>query len=203
MDTRDWGRNLSRRAMLANVVGLVASLRGAPALAHVGRFAPAAAPKWDDRFELVLDFEIAQPNGGRSNRPYVAVWVEDAAGLPVRTLSLWVDASRGGSRWIRDLRRWFRNEQARSAASGGDLVAAISSATRRPGRYSLVWDGRNDAGQPVDQGVFFICIETARENGPYQLLRQDFTFAAEPFRAEIGRNVEIAGASVEYRIKAA
>ena len=38
-----------------------------------------------------VDFEINQPDGFRYRPPYVAVWLEDKDGKPVRTLSLWVE----------------------------------------------------------------------------------------------------------------
>ena len=55
----------------------------------------AGAP-WGDAFELAVNFEINRPDaGGRYRRPYVAVWVEDKDGFPVRNLLLWV--SQGGA----------------------------------------------------------------------------------------------------------
>ena len=51
--------------------------------------------------ELVIGFDrIARPaNARRFRRPYVAVWVEDEEGFPVRTLVLWVMESKPGPRW--------------------------------------------------------------------------------------------------------
>ena len=201
MRIEDWGQRLTRRAWLGNLLALAAAFRGTSALAQVERGLPRV--KWDDRFEMVIDIEINQPEGRRYNRPYVAVWVEDGAGKSVRTLSLWVNTNGRGPRWIRDLRRWFRAEENRRAEDGGDLVATISSATRRSGRYSLVWNGRDDAGRPVDLGSYFVCIEAAREHGTYQLTRGEYTFAGKPFAAEMPGNLEISKATVEYRHRAA
>ena len=50
--------------------------------------------------ELAVDFEINPPDGSATARPYVAVWLEDQDGNPVRTLSLWVEKSGAASRWI-------------------------------------------------------------------------------------------------------
>lgn len=200
MRIEDGGRRLTRRAWLGNLLAIAAAFRGTPVLAQADLGAPRV--KWDDRFEMIIDIEINQPEGRRYNRPYVAVWVEDADGKPVRTLSLWVNTSGRGPRWIRDLRRWFRGEQDRRAVDGGDLVATISSATRRSGEYSLVWNGRDDAGRPVDLGSYFVCIEAAREHGTYQLMRGEYTFAAKPFAAEMEGNVEIRKATVGYRRRA-
>ena len=152
MIDREPADRITRRDMLASLAGAVLSLVGFPALAQPPRGRTALTP-WDDHFELLVDLEINQPQGFRSHRPYVAVWVEDPAGKPVRTLTLWVNTQGRGERYIRELHRWFRAEQTREAAGGRDLVSTISSATRLPGKYSVVWNGRDDDGKPVGQDV--------------------------------------------------
>ena len=80
---------------------------------------PAARPAWNKEFELVVNFEINHPEAekGRYRRPYVAIWVEDSEGKPVRTLALWV--SLGGSgpfQWLPDLKRWYKSDEDRKLA---------------------------------------------------------------------------------------
>jgi hypothetical protein len=183
---------LTRRDMLARLAGFALSLRGASAAAQ-RRPLDGSVVRWNDKFELALDLEIAQPGGGRSRRPYVAVWIEDPEGEPVRTLALWANTGRG-RRWLPELRRFMRGQR----AGGGDLTTA-SSATRIPGRYSLAWDGRDDAGGPVEQGRYYLCVEAAREHGTYQLIREEYTFASRPFKATVPGNLEIAGVAVDFR----
>ena len=157
------------------------------------------ASKWDANMLLEVAFEINQPSGGRRyNRPYVAVWLEDASGKPVRTLCLWYQSGKG-NRWLPDLRRWFRAEESRKASDGGDLAATISGPTREPGAYKLVWDGKNDKKALVDQGEYYICIEAAREHGTYQLIRERLEFGGAVFNKTFTGNEEIKGASVAYR----
>jgi hypothetical protein len=191
---------LGRRDMLARLAGIALSVTG---LSAFRRFTSAgaveAAPKWDDRFELAVDLEIAPQQGYRYHRPYVAVWVEDAAGRRVRTLSLWVNTTGRGPRYIRELRRWFSGERDQQDAGGPDLVATMSSATRLPGQYSVSWNGRDDRGNVVDQGDYRVVIEAAREHGSYQLMQQDVTLGAKPVAADLAGNEEIGGARVEYR----
>ena len=43
----------------------------------------------------------------------------------------------------------------------------MTRATRSPGRYQLLWDGLDDAGQPVPEGKYKIVVETNREHGSY------------------------------------
>lgn len=186
---------LSRRALLTRMAGMALSLSALPALV---RAAPAS---WNRDFELAIEFEINQPGGERYRRPYVAVWIEDANGNAVRTLSLWVQTKKPGPRWIPDLKRWYRGEKARKRRDGGDLIEAVSVATRKPGQYSLVWNGRNDDGKFVSQGDYVVCIEAAREHGTYQFMRTAVDLGSKPFQKAVGSNIEIKGASVAYRKK--
>jgi len=196
-DTRD-DAMLGRRGMLARLAGVALSVSGLDA---IGRFTRAtiAAPAWDDRYELAVDFEIAPQEGYRYHRPYVAVWVETPEGKRVRTLSLWVNTNGRGPRYIRELRRWFSGEREVEDAGGPELVPSMAGATRPPGAYSVVWNGRDDRGTVVEQGPYRIVIEAAREHGSYQLMQQDLTLTAKPVAADLSGNQEIGRARVEYR----
>ncbi|RYG62124.1 DUF2271 domain-containing protein [bacterium] len=187
---------ISRRTLLGRMAALAVSVTALPAMSAL------AQGSWNRQFELVVDFEINQADGARYRRPYVAVWIEDEAGNAVRTLSLWVQTRKPGPRWIPDLKRWYRKERSRKGRDGGDLIETISVATRKPGQYSLTWNGRNDDGKLVPQGNYSVCIEAAREHGTYQLMRESVSIGSSPFRKSLGSNVEIKGADVSYRKKA-
>jgi hypothetical protein len=174
---------------------------------------PAPAPNvaadegpWGEEFELVVNFEINRPEDGgrRYRRPYVAVWVEDAEGFPVRNLLLWV--SMGGSgpfEWLPDLKRWYRADQARKKVDKTDMVQAMARPTRPPGKYSVAWDGKDNKGKPLPPGEYTINIESAREHGTYQSIRKKVKIERSPFAEELQGNVEIRSASVAYRRKTA
>lgn len=189
---------MSRRSMLARLAGAALSYAGLTAFTRADA-ARSSAPKWDDRFELAVQLEIAQQEGGRYHRPYVAVWVENSAGRPVRTLGLWVNTSGRGPRYIRELRKWTREAQETQAGGDIDLITTVSSATRLPGQYSLVWNGRDDRGAAVDQGTYRVFIEAAREHGGYEVMQQAVDIGTRPVAAILPGNGEIAQASVEYR----
>jgi hypothetical protein len=159
-------------------------------------FAPQAAP--EDGFELVLDLEINRPgSGGRGyRRPFVAAWVEDKDGFPVKTLLLWVQ--RDGQRWLPDLKRWHRADRLRRLAEDEDLVKTVSEATRQPGSHSVAWDGRDNAGAPLPPGEYTICLEAAREHGTYQFDRRQVTLGENPFREAFDGGVEIKSATLDY-----
>jgi hypothetical protein len=191
---------LGRRDMITRLAAIALSFTG---LTAFKRFTPnvprTTAQKWDDRFERAVDLEIAPPQGGRWHRPYVAVWIEDAAGKPVRTLSAWLNTEGRGPRYFKELRRWFSIERDIQDAGGPDLIATVSSATRNPGQYSMTWNGRDDRGNVVEQGTYRVIIEAAREHGTYQLMQQDLTMTTKPVAADLPGNEEIGRARVEYR----
>lgn len=178
-----------------------------PAAASVAPAGPtpapvAARPGWPQGYELRVDFELNRPAGGRYARPYVAIWIEDSEGFPVRTLTLWLLQGEKGLRWLPDLRRWHRSDQVRALVDPRNLVNVVSSATRPPGRYGTVWDGRDDLQQPVPAGRYTLHIEASREHGTYQLMRHELEVGPKSFRAELPGNIEIKGATLAFGPKA-
>ena len=153
---------------------------------------------WNGGMELTVDFEINRPGGGRSHRPYVAVWVEDKDGFPIRTLALYLQTDGPGPRWHRDLRRWYKNDQMRQLVDTTDLISTISVATRPPGKYKVVWDGKDDAEKLVKPGKYTVYVEAAREHGTYQLIKKELEFAGKPFEEKLDGNVEIKAALLKY-----
>lgn len=141
--------------------------------------------------EVVVRFTYA-PTLSNTANPYIAVWFEDADGNWVDTIALWFMQNQEGLEYLRDLRRWQRVD----GTSG--TVDTISSATRRPGDYAVVWDGRTADGSPVKKGDYFVCIESAREDGPYSLIREPIHLEDEPFAVVLSDSGELAGAAVDF-----
>jgi len=157
--------------------------------------APADSPEpvaWGHENELVVELQLRPGGGWHYARPYVAVWIEDAEGRPLRTIALWGR----DYRWLPYLRRWyyFHGRDRR-------LVYAVSRATRPPGRYRIVWDGRANDGSYVATGRYIVNIEASREHGSYQLTRQMIEIGSEPFAFDTKGNYEVPRASIEYRPK--
>lgn len=146
---------------------------------------------WTDKQELQIKFELASFEG-RFRRPFVAVWVEDENHKPVRRIALWFNKPR----WLPDLRSWYA-AQRESAID----IASLASATRSPGEYTLVWDGKDDAGQFVKQGKYTVYIEAAREHGTYQLMKQEMNFNGKDQKQTLPGNEEVKGASLIYVAK--
>jgi hypothetical protein len=163
----------------------------APA-ATAGNGAAAIAPGQD----LVVAFTYQQLPGGKNVPPYIAVWIEDAAGGLVETVALWYQQFGRGERWLPDLRRWFGVDQQRMAEGGSDGVAAVSGPTRQPGSYQVAWAGRVDGGATAPAGTYHICIESARERGPYSLIRQSVELNGSSRQIELPSDNELVDASV-------
>jgi thiamine biosynthesis lipoprotein len=131
------------------------------------------AADWPAGFEMAVTL-VLKPGGsafggrgggfgGRGGgRPlpllYVAVWMENAAGKVVRVLAFWANKP-----------QYYREMSGFYAAMGRNqnLMYSLARATRRPGSYSLVWDGLDDQGKPVPPGTYKIVVETDQEHGDY------------------------------------
>jgi thiamine biosynthesis lipoprotein ApbE len=154
------------------------------------------------KHEFNIEFEIAKSTqGGRYRRPYVAVWVEDKDGFPVKTLSLFLMTENPGPRWHRDLRRWYSSDQARLLADDLKLIGTVSKPTRNPGNYKVAWDGTDDHGKLLPDGSYTLYIEAAREHGSYQLMKHPFDIGKSDFDVKLKANSEIGAASIKYHKK--
>ena len=148
----------------------------------------AAAPA---HLDLLIGLQLPTPDGPRYHRPYVAVWIEDKDHNAVKTIALWSQKPR----YLDELKVWYHDAKAYS----GDLATSVTSATRPPGKYTLRWNGLDDAGKPVPSGNYTVCIEAAREHGTYGIMRQEIDFDGHtPRQVTLPGNTEIAGATLDY-----
>jgi thiamine biosynthesis lipoprotein ApbE len=147
--------------------------------------------EWNPKMECSIDLEIANL-GGYARRPYVAIWIEDEKGNPIRRIALWYRKPR----WLVDLRYWS------SGSRNADYnISSITGATRGSGKYAVVWDGKDDAGQYVNQGNYTVIIEAAREHGSYQLMKQSMKFDDKAKAASFAGNEEISAAKLNFKTK--
>ena len=156
--------------------------------------AATAQGAWPAGMELTVTLDLPRAGGGFGRRPYVAVWIEDADRFPVRTLALWFDKTR----YLPELRAWYRADRLRSMAEGTQILNTVSSATRSAGKYTLLWDGKDNAGKPVKAGTYTVCVEVTREHGTYQVIRQALDFSAAPKQMALPGGTEINGVSLDY-----
>jgi thiamine biosynthesis lipoprotein ApbE len=181
------------------------SSRGWRQLEHPTAATPAPAPaartvnsqskdQWDPSMELAVNFEIPVL-GGAAKRPFIAIWIEDADRFPVRTLALWYHEDR----WLPELKAWYRADKLRSMSEKTSIVRSIGAATRPPGKYTMKWDGKDTDGQPVKPGKYTVFLESSREHGTYQLVRQEMTFDGKPQHFEFTPGTEVSAGSFDYR----
>jgi hypothetical protein len=152
---------------------------------------PAAKP-WPEDYQVNFTLTLPSVTAKKYRRPYVAVWVENADAKPVRTITVWGN----NPRWIKDLPQWWK-----FAKNDNDLVKAVSRATRAPGKYNVVWDGKDDKGNALSQGTYTVWVEVHREHG--KLVRQTgkLTCGAEPTQITLEKNAETDATLVEYAKK--
>ncbi len=148
---------------------------------------------------MAITFTYTRAAGGKLESPYVAVWIEDVSGQLLETVALFYEQSRRGARWLDHLDRWWAVDSSRIAAGGVDDAATISSATRPPGAYAVAWDGAAD-GQSLPAGDYFVCIESAREDGPYSLIRQPLTLNGTLAEMPLPDEGELSAASVRIDV---
>jgi hypothetical protein len=157
------------------------------------RVASNLADPWPANFEVKLAVELPTIEGARRyRRPYVAIWVEDDKGNAVRTLSVWGNSNR----YLKDLSDWWK-----FAKDDKDMVKAVTRATRGPGKYDLVWDGKDDKGNAVGQGTYTIKIEVHREFGRHLRQTGKIECKSEATSVKLEKNDELAETKVEYQKK--
>jgi len=160
---------------------------------------PVAALPWPKNFEVTVNLVIGAPanaaSGGRAGRPgkrpYVVIWVKDAGRKFVRTICLFGN----NPNYQSDLTTWYS-----ASAPGGDddFIHSVSRATRSAGTYPVVWDGTDDFGKPVPQGIYTITVEINREDGRHVSTNTPIACDAAPHTAELTATVETGISQVTY-----
>ena len=112
------------------------------------------APGWANGARVAIGLQLKAPP--RSQRPYMAAWVENAAGQYVVTLAQWGN----NERFTNSLSTWWR-----VTANVPNILQAVSRATRPLGKYTLEWNGRDQTGAVVPPGKYKIFVEVCIEHG--------------------------------------
>jgi len=149
-----------------------------------------AASTWPTGFALTVDYEIPRQNNARAQPPYLVVWVTDMEGMPIRNLLVMGK----DERFVDENFIWWR--RIGRALPGG--VDALAKPTRPPGKYSLVWDGRDAKGKPMPQGRYTVHIEASREHGGHSYQTFDVTLGAQAVSQEAPASQELGPATVRY-----
>ena len=156
---------------------------------------PAQQPKtdpppnaWPEGMQVTVTLTLPSLTAKNYRRPYVAVWIE-AEGKPVRTLAVWGN----NAKYTRDLTNWWA-----TAKNDNSLIKAVTRATRAPGKYTLVWDGKDNKGTLLAQGAYTVRIEVCREHGNHTLQTGKIECRAAPATITLQKNAETEASIVEY-----
>lgn len=126
---------------------------------------------------LQVNVEIPKLNVAEYHRPYVAIWVENAAQKDVANLAVWYQnrgtAEGHGTKWLPDLRQWWR----KSGRSLSLPIDGVTGPTRPAGKHALSF---TDAGQlkGLAPGQYTLVVEAVREVGGRELLKIPFSWPA-------------------------
>ncbi|TGV18926.1 DUF2271 domain-containing protein [Pseudoalteromonas sp. MEBiC 03607] len=105
---------------------------------------------------LTVEFTLPELDISPYHRPYVALWLETPERKHVTTIALWVEKAE----WFKDLRQWWRK-----AGRSNDNFDGVTGATKRPGTYTIEWQGKDLKGNPVKPGSYLLNVEVVREEG--------------------------------------
>lgn len=147
------------------------------------------AEPWPEGFQVTVAVELPSVDAKRYRKPYTAVWVEDEKGNAVRTLAVWGNAPK----YLKDLNDWWKIGKGDAA-----LVKAVAKATRGPGKYNLVWDGKDEKGNAVGQGTYTVRVEVHREFGAHLRQSGKVDCLDKAATAKLEKNDETAETVVEF-----
>src|SRR5262249_47802301 len=118
------------------------------------------------------------------------VWIEDAAGKPVRTVTVWGS----DAKHIKELSTWWA-----FGSKDTGLFPAVSKATRDGGTYKIVWDGMDDKGKAVPPGVYVVHLEVNREFGAHiKNMAATMPCRTKASKADLPGNAEVDGVKIRF-----
>ena len=125
--------------------------------------------------DLEINIEVPKIDVAEYHRPYVAIWIANEDSSVAANLAVWYqqkagkDAQSGkqepGSRWLADLRQWWR----RSGRESTLPIDGVSGATRPAGQYQLSFADSKAPMDKVAAGSYRLMVEVAREVGGREL----------------------------------
>lgn len=161
-----------------------------PPLRMAQAAAPASGPAWPNGFIVLVEYEVPQIATGSYHSPVVAMWITDENHNLVRTLLILGYRNRYREEAYVYWRRFGRLNE--------ELADSVTKPTRPPGRYSIRWDGLDDAGKKVPQGKYILNIEASREKGGHSVQRLELNLGAGVSNVSADAMEEIGDVRVSY-----
>ncbi len=148
---------------------------------------------WAVGADLAVKFEIPQLNVAEYHRPYVAMWIEKADQTVAANLAVLYDVKKkdnGGTKWIKDLRTWWRK-------AGRDVTLpldGVSGATRAVGEQTMTFGPARTQFDKLPAGDYKLVLEAAREGGGRELVKVPFKLPLKAAQSASARGKEELGA---------
>ena len=120
--------------------------------------------------DLTLSVEIPNLPVAEYHRPYVAVWVEDGSQAIAANLALWYQVRGDHTKWLPDLRQWWR----RGGREVQVPVDGLTGATRPAGQHILKFDAGAEPLSKLKPGNYALVVEAVREVGGREAVRIPF-----------------------------
>jgi thiamine biosynthesis lipoprotein len=162
--------------------------------------APTAKPpslppalRWPDDWELGINYVAPDRQESRSadfRTPFMALWITDAQGRPVRTLFM-IGKS---AEWQRDNFIWWGLHRQRAK----QLVELRSQSTSMSGRYPVYWPGVDDDWQSVPLGKYTLHVETSQERGKHSYRSIPIELGHQRFKAQLPNLPDSGGIEITY-----
>src|SRR5262245_17985738 len=130
----------------------------------------AAAATTAGAADLTVNVEIPNLPVADYHRPYVAIWVEDSSQVIAANLARWYQVRGDHTKWLPDLRQWWRR-------GGRDLkvpVDGLTGATRPAGQHVLKFNAAQSPLAQLAPGQYELVVEAVREVGGREAVRIPF-----------------------------
>jgi hypothetical protein len=140
--------------------------------------------------DLSLSVEIPQLPVAEYHRPYVAIWIEGADQSIAANLALWYQVRGDHTKWLPDLRQWWRR-------GGRDLkvpVDGLTGATRPVGQQLLKFDAAQAPLSSLKPGQYALVVEAVREVGGREAVRIPFEWPIKAAKRETASGSKELGA---------
>jgi hypothetical protein len=128
--------------------------------------------------DLSLNVEIPHLPVAEYHRPYVAIWIEGADQTIAANLAVWYQTRGDHTKWLPDLRQWWRR-------GGRDVkvpVDGLTGATRQAGKHQLKFDAGQAPLAQLKPGQYSIVVEAVREVGGREAVRIPFEWPIKSAR---------------------
>lgn len=178
-------------AMIGSSAGTDVGRGGRPGFIQAAN--PSNVAPWPSGYQVGIGYEIAYAPAVEYFNPFVAIWISDAQGRVVRTLFHLGNRPR---RYLNSNYVWWSGFN--GDGHGPDKLESVTRPTRRPGRYTVVWDGRDDKGVLVGQGRYVVNIEMTREHGGHSLQTLPLDLGQTPVTATVSGQGESGAATARY-----